>query len=230
MFKAKLLRITFDLNLLFDELAAFRGAVAHRAGPEHHLFHNHIDDTRLRYSYPLIQYKLLSRKASIICIQDGVEEIDAFFFKSDLRISLNGKIIDLKIENLKAYQATLNVYDSVFRYNISNWLALNEKNYRLYKALKDSDEQVQFLERILTGNLISMAKGLGYQVEKEITVSIVKIKNLFTRTYKETKFQVFHADFDTNFFLPDYIGLGKNASIGYGVVRRVRSIKCVESE
>lgn len=35
----------------------------------------------------------------------------------------------------------------------------------------------------------------------------------------------FDIEFKTNFSLPDYLGIGKNASIGYGVVTHVQSEK-----
>ena len=43
-----------------------------------------------------------------------------------------------------------------------------------------------------------------------------KAKNI---KYKNTHLLAFNLDFSTNVFLPNYIGLGKGASHGYGMVR-----------
>ncbi|MFW5721489.1 MAG: CRISPR-associated endonuclease Cas6 [Bacteroidota bacterium] len=38
-------------------------------------------------------------------------------------------------------------------------------------------------------------------------------------TYKDVKHQTFDVSFKTNIFLPEYIGLGKGVSIGFGTVK-----------
>lgn len=40
-------------------------------------------------------------------------------------------------------------------------------------------------------------------------------------TNKGVKLMAFDAEFKTNMSLPDYVGIGKNASIGFGVVTHI---------
>jgi hypothetical protein len=60
----RLLRVEFDAPLKPYEVPAFRGAVVAKVGREHDLFHNHLDDTRYAYRYPLVQYKSLYERAT----------------------------------------------------------------------------------------------------------------------------------------------------------------------
>lgn len=66
--------IIFNLRIQENELRLFRGAIIHLAGLEEILFHNHIEDG-YRYSYPLIQYKIIQGHAAIICLEKGIEEV-----------------------------------------------------------------------------------------------------------------------------------------------------------
>ncbi|MBK8558282.1 MAG: hypothetical protein IPL65_22290 [Lewinellaceae bacterium] len=78
MKKIKYLTIRFKNDIGFQELRKFRGAVINVAGKENTLFHNH-QNGNFRYSYPLIQYKRIDNKAALICLEDGVHEVHAFF-------------------------------------------------------------------------------------------------------------------------------------------------------
>ena len=68
----------------------------------------------------------------------------------------------------------------------------------------------------LTGNILSMSKSLNYQVPDRINcetdVRICKGRQ------KDTKIMTFTGTFSTNFFIPEYLGLGKSVSRGFGAV------------
>lgn len=64
----KTLVIKFNNEIYPDEIDCFRGAVIHAMDGANVLFHNHLEGAGLRYSYPLIQYKRIHRKAAIVCV------------------------------------------------------------------------------------------------------------------------------------------------------------------
>jgi hypothetical protein len=68
-----------------------------------------------------------------------------------------------------------------------------------------------------------MAKGLGVRFEKEIKCEIVTFTNDTISKVKDVAMQCFNVEFKCNVSIPDYVGLGKHASINYGIVTRIRN-------
>ena len=72
------------------------------------------------------------------------------------------------------------------------------------------------LSKMLVGNLLSMSKGLGYtvpaRIEAETTLNSIKTK------LKRVEVIGFIGSFRTNFEIPDFFGIGKSVSRGFGTV------------
>ena len=77
-----------------------------------------------------------------------------------------------------------------------------------------------FLEGILTRNIISMMKGLKISFDHKIIVSITKFK-IIQVTAHQNKFVGIYADFGINVVLPEYLGLGKSVTKGFGVIHHI---------
>ena len=120
-------------------------------------------------------------------------------------------------------------WEEMFSYHISRWLPLNSKNYQLYQNIEGVVERVSFLENILKANLLSMLKGLGIHLEKELILKITEIGDSYLLYNKGVKMMAFNADFKCNLSIPNNIGIGKNASIGCGIVHQVRKDKCINN-
>lgn len=219
--KIRHLIIKFNNELSFAEIPLFRGAILNAIGEDVELlFHNHTEDG-FRYAYPLIQYKRIKKKASILCIGQGVESIAQFFSDSNFNIQLGERALTLEIDSILPRQSIVQVWDANFKYRIRNWLALNSENYQKYSEMEAYSERILFLEKILIGNLLSFAKGLGIEIDKEIVCKILSIEDPRLCVAKGVKMMSFDVVFKTNMSLPDYIGLGKHVSIGYGTVVRI---------
>jgi hypothetical protein len=222
--KLRIVEIIFDTEIKYEQISAFRGAIASKAGKENILFHNHIDDG-YRYSYPLIQYKKIGKNASIICIEEGVDEVYHFFDKPKWNIFLNDQEIDLKVKSLKLDSYNINVWDKFFTYKVSNWMGLNEENHKKFKSLDSLAEKLQLLENLLVANILSFGKGVDWFVEKDKKIE-VKISSVLSEKlvkYKKTDRLLFDLQIKTNVFLPPHIGLGKATSQGFGVVYKVKT-------
>ena len=121
----------------------------------------------------------------------------------------------------------MNVWNKNFEYKIYNWLALNEDNYKKYLSISDFDDKKRFLEKILTGDILSLASGIGWNVGRKINVEISDIFKEKPELYKYINgrpllLTSISARFRTNVFLPNHLGLGKGASRGFGVVMEIR--------
>lgn len=222
MKKLRYLKVEFEGAIKPHEIPAFRGAVAQKAGLENPLFHNHDPGKGYLFRYPLIQYKTLRQKPALLCIEQGVEEVHKFFENKNWEIEISGEKLNLCIDKLDLNQFTMQVWNKSFDYSIRNWIALNQENYQKYQALTGIAEKTEFLEKKLVGNILAFAKGIDWHVDKTIDLKITDLKTPKPVKVKDQKLMGFNATFRTNVFLPNFIGLGKNVSLGYGVVKKLK--------
>jgi len=220
--KIRILKIKFSGQLRGHEIPAFRGAVAQKVGQENILFHNHLGSKSFAYRYPLIQYKNMGGQPGIVCIEHGVDEIHKFFHQKDWSLQLSGRTLDMTIENLSLNQFVLQVWDKKFNYHIRNWVALNQDNYAKYLELPSEQARAEKLISIMKGNIISFAKGVGWDVSKPLEINLQPPFEKRIVNLKGNKVYAFNLQFSSNVFLPNDIGLGKSVSLGYGVVKGVR--------
>jgi Cas6b C-terminal domain/Cas6b N-terminal domain len=219
----KYLRVEFDEQISAYEVPQFRGALIAKVGRENVLFHNHLDDKQYQYGYPLIQYKTVFQRPTLVCLQKGIDEMHHFFSQPEWTLQLHDKALQMKIAKLDMQEYTMNVWDKWFHYHIHNWLALDETSYHAYKQHDDEVSRIRTLESKLCGNIISFAKGIQWQLpEKDIRPLECRITSPIIPQILKVKgvsLMGFSLDFKTNAFLPPHIGLGKSSSRGYGVVR-----------
>lgn len=202
----------------------FRGAVIASLEDKNILFHNH-DDDKFRYSYPLIQYKLIHKKAAVMGIGKGIEEISKILTAGDFNYQIGNEAVEMRIEAVNAFSDEVALSSRAdHRYRLHNWLPLNSRNYTQYHNAESMVERVQMLERILVGNILSFLKGVGIRLEEQIVLHITDITGQRDITHKNVKLKAFDIAFKTNISLPQYIGIGKNASIGCGVLTRVTNL------
>ena len=222
MKKIKALLVQFENDIPANRISSFRGAIIEKVGRENILFHQHKDDTSLVYSYPMIQYKIINKHPAIVCLGDGVEEIHKLFEFKKWDIQIQDEKILLKILRLDLKTITLNVWDKMFSYDIRNWLALNKENYEKYLKEDSLAEKCRHLEKILTANILSFAKGVEWIIDKPVLVQISNLKAPKIIRYKGVPLAAFDVAFKSNVYLPTNIGLGKSVSHGFGILRMNR--------
>lgn len=222
MKQLRTLLIKFENELASWEVSAFRGAIIEKVGRENLLFNHHLDDNKYYFRYPVLQYKSIRRQPAILCLGEGVKEIHKLFTKPTWEIKLKDKEIDLVIDSLELKNVSLKVSDKSSSFGLKNWLALNEKNHKKYMAISDEISRIEMLEKILIGNILSFAKGMNWDITEQINVRIQQIGKTKNLKYKNTHLLAFTLYFSTNVELPQYIGLGKGASHGYGMVNPLK--------
>lgn len=221
--RIRILRVEFDEVLKPFEVSEFRGAVIEKVGREITVFHNHLDDSRYKYGYPLVQYKSINNRPVLMCINDGVDEVHHFFNQKSWDLKINDRVLRLVIYKLFLHQYNVQIWESMFKYKIYKWLPFNQDNYREFKKLEGIAEKTEFLEKILIGNIISFAKGIKWTVDKPVKLKITELDKNGIVAVKNVKREAYDLKFTTNVSLPDYIGLGKNVSRGFGIVKSLRN-------
>lgn len=220
------LTVITDVEIQQKEIPLFRGAVLNSlAGETNILFHNHLGENKFRYSYPLIQYKRIGGKAAVVCVEEAVDLIGQFLTEAKDSLNIGERKVQWQTCRIVPSRLLIQVWERPFCYHISRWLPLNSKNYQLYMNLEGVVERTTFLENILKANLLSMLKGLSIHQEQELTVKITEISEPYLLYNKSVKLMAFNADFKCNLSIPDNLGIGKNVSIGYGVVHQLRKEK-----
>jgi hypothetical protein len=198
-----------------------RGAIA-GLYPNEILFHQHREDGTVKYSYPLVQYKRVQKRCLLVGIGNAAKLIS--------NLHLVGKTIALPYEKYRILKKDIlfqelfyGVTKTIFSYFfLTPWIALNNSNYKKYEGLSSWKGKKELLVRILIGNIISMSKGLGYTVPEPIKVNIGNLREVKT-SLKGTPMLGFLGSFSVNFEIPDYFGLGKSVSRGFGTIKRIDS-------
>ena len=219
MENTNILIIKFRDYISDDEVYFFRSAIIQKLENKSEvLFHNHLDKDKYRYSYPLIQYKKIKQKAAIVCIDKGTEVIGSFISQCDLDLQLGKRNLNMQIDSLIPYKIQIQQCSELANYHIHKWLPLNSDNYRKYLKMDGLTEKVTFLENILIGNLLSFTKGINVFLDFHIQCKITQINFPQLIINKDVKLMSFKIDFQSNIYIPEYIGIGKSTSIGYGIV------------
>ncbi len=182
------------------------------------LLHNHAASGGSMYRYPLIQYKIIDRHPVVLALEDGIEELQPLALNSR-ELRLGDRAYPCGRMELALEDAILGDAEEPCRFRFcSPWFALNQDNYRRYLQ-SGAEARQELLEQILTGNLLSMAKGFGLQVENRLVVQ-ANLREHPAR-FKDETVLGFTGEFTANYLLPELAGLGKSVSRGFGAVRRV---------
>lgn len=214
-------KATFSLNdieLKPHHTHKFRGYIGNTFA-DYDLIHNHnLISGKNLYRYPLIQFKIIDNTPTIIALTDNAVAIFTDIFMNLEQIVIDDIVIPVFEKNLKVEDVSFGYSDEHFMYQLkSPWIALNQKNYQVFKN-SNQDEQSLMLSKILTGNILSMAKYLGYTLEHDQRIKTTLQIQQQTVTLKGNKVLGFTGYFKTNFHLPDDLGVGKSVSRGFGNV------------
>ena len=176
--------------------------------------HQHNADGSLIYRYPCIQYKVIKSSCLLVGFNEGVEVVKKTFH--DLKmLNLNGKLEEVLSKGLEDYTISFSIASEQIQYIfLTPWLALNERNYEKYQGVGSWSKKKELLGKILIGNIISMSKSLGYAVPEPIKANITNLKEVKT-SLKRTPMLGFLGT-----LIPDYWGIGKSVSWGFGTVIR----------
>lgn len=181
------------------------------------LLHNHFDDGSLRYSYPLIQYKVIQHTPTLVAVEEGANLLTQLFLKMK-EIKISGEKYPVNSKNIENKKIVCGYSDELLDYHFQTlWMALNQNNFREYQKLNES-EKPRMLKQILVGNILSLFKGLDIHLSSaERLMATVRIKEKQTR-FKDQSMLAFEGGFTINAMLPPFLGLGKAVSRGFGTI------------
>ncbi len=217
MIKIKTLTLTLGSDSkIKGDAAKLRGFFATKFN-EYQLLHQH-DAGRFIYKYPLVQYKMVNGAPMVLGINEGVDVLKEIYDKYD-SIRLGEIEYQIFERQISVREQEFGLSDKFHLYKfLTPWIALNQENHKKYRGL-GPEEQKGLLQRTFIGNILSMSKGLDYRVPEKIKAD-VRVRKV-VRRLKDTPVDAFYGTFTTNFLIPDYLGIGKSVSRGFGTVKTV---------
>ena len=171
---------------------------------------------RDRFLYPRVQVKILNEQIYIIGLNEGVEPV--------LQLSKKFKSFDFgnitfEVENFDVEESKEQFVPSnkLLKYRfITPWVALNHMTGGKYRFLTNQ-EKPSYLNKLIGQNIVFLANELGVRLKDEIYTK-VNLSSFFPSPVDENKWGAFMGDFETNFVLPNYIGVGNGITRGFGTI------------
>lgn len=204
-----------DIQLQTRDAHKLRGYFGSLFKEHSPLLHNHYADGSSRYAYPLVQYKVVDRIPLLVGFQEGAELLVSLFLKIR-KLDIEGQLFPVLAKNIQQKQYELSVNQQLYSYSFKTlWMALNQENYRKYLQLPESEKAI-FLNRQLQNNILSFYKGLSFRTNERI-MAITRVEEKQTQ-FKNQSMLAFAGQFTTNAYLPEWAGIGKAVSRGFGTV------------
>jgi len=213
-----MISIMLEAPLQLSDSRLLRGYFGsrYRNRPE---FHQHGEDG-LIYRHPLIQYKIVGGVGWLVGLAEGSFLLQAAEVPSQIQLGIQTLKILHHMRESRAIE--IGVASTMRRYRfITPWLALNEDNYSSYLRMRSSEERTGLLKRILIGNVLSFCKALKYEVTERLSGDL-KIETETSVSIKPgVELIGFEGDFEINFELPHFWGLGKQSAQGFGTIQKI---------
>lgn len=212
-------RIRFpEIQLRTRDAHKLRGYFGNLFKEESPMLHNHWETGEVRYRYPQVQYKIIDEVPMLVGIEEGAELLSKLFLKIK-EIEIDGQIYPVHSKNIESQVVETGYSDTLKEYQFQTlWMALNQKNYKIYQRMTDEKEKQQMLNSILIGHILSFFRNMEIELnETERLMAKVNVVEKFTN-FKGNKMLAFTGSFLVNATLPDFIGIGKSASRGFGAV------------
>jgi hypothetical protein len=170
------------------------------------------------YFYPRLQYKIVRGAPMIAAVNEGCkllwnlyEELDEASFEQDDWQITEKRLIDKK--------APFGISSEFIKYRfLTPWLSLPEEGFERYLMLDDPAKE-RMLVKILEGHFRSVSESLGYEITNELKIKINAKSNYIFQ--KDIHVAGLFGSFVANFEIPNFLGLGKSVSRGFGTIKRV---------
>lgn len=132
---------------------------------------------------------------------------------------IGAQFIDFEIEEARLKYEYLDIDGHWRNYNVHNWMPLNQDQYAMYMKIESVEDRVSFLENLLRKQIAVFAESMQVKSTYEVEAEILDVTNEKYIEYKSQFHLTFCINIRANVTLPEYIGLGKGVSVGFGIVK-----------
>ena len=154
---------------------------------------------------------------TLVGLGEGAQLLIDLFLKIR-EIEINGQIIPVLSKHVQAKNHTIGINDELYTYKFETlWMALNQKNYALYLKSKEEEKPIM-LKKIAVANILAFYKACNLYLNPDERILLQLKAGEKATKFKNQDMLAFEGSFTTNALLPDYIGLGKSTSRGFGTI------------
>ncbi len=180
------------------------------------LLHKHYASGQSKYRYPKVQYKLIDNVPHLVGVEEGGKLlIELFLTIKQIKIEDEAFLVNSK--NITSTVTELDDFSELNEYKfVTLWVALNQKNHQKYLQFNSQEEKNVFLNKQIQNNILSFYKSNNFFIKERIMVTS-KLQEKSTK-FKDKTMLAFSGSFVTNAILPEYIGIGKSVSKGFGTI------------
>ncbi|MDR2511501.1 MAG: hypothetical protein LBC89_03430 [Bacteroidales bacterium] len=226
MKKVPVIVVKFTNEIQQKDISAFRTALLNELilkGCKLNNYAKKISDSP--YAYPFIQFKRIKNKAVLFAIAKGTENILNFLTAFDFECFFRENKEKIILESVKEDEYIIRTSEYFYSYSIRRYLPFNIDSKERYDKIISQANQKLYIERQLLTNIKNFAKSIDVELDDKITVAIDSITDTGVKFYKRMPYDSFDISFKANISIPNYTGLGKIISHGFGSVVRIDSKK-----
>lgn len=193
-----------------------RSAIA-RLCPQYPQLSQRTPSGALIYCHPHVQFKALDGVGVIVAL--GPEaDIVIETFATLPHVVIGGQVVRILDKRLEIDDAPFGPTETFQEFVFTSpWFALNQDNELTYVGSNEKQRRV-LLEKILTGNLLSAAKGFGLFCVPRVESRVVGSWSESPSFFKGVSMRGIRCRFETNVAIPHLWGIGKSSSSGWGTV------------
>jgi hypothetical protein len=173
------------------------------------------------YAYPLIQIKRIKNKATLFAIAEGTKHISYFIKASDFECFFKENNEKIMLESIKEDKCDMKIVENCYSYSIRRYLPFNTESKERYNKIITRSNKKLFLENMLVANIKNFSESIGVEFDDKIVVMIDSITETGVKFYRRLSYDSFDISFRSNISIPNYAGLGKIVSHGFGLVVRI---------
>lgn len=210
--------VRLNLPLRIEEVRFLRGIFlrsSNRGGRCDTLLHNHEGDS-LRYSYPLVQYKCMGGNGAVLVLSHGGADVPDLVIPPDGEVNVGRRRAMMTLAGVYRAETAVGLVPAPVKYRVEDYLPFNQENYERYEALGGLVARVSLIEECLTGNVLSLCKGLGVWLDGRVACSVTDCRPLKAVLFKGVPMMRFKVEASINVALPPLAGLGRGVSHGFG--------------
>lgn len=188
----------------------------------HDCFHNHAPSGGSKYRGAPVQFKVINEEVYLLGLGEGAAFMKAFQWPLSISIPIGrtGQAADLEFQGARDYEAQFTEGPSHIYRTLSPYLALNQEAYGAFLS-KSEEVRRTFIEKRISDHILTAAKWCGVWVTHRIESSLIQMRlHPSVRVKEDLTFVGLDVMFETNTAIPDYMGIGRFVSRGFGTVVR----------
>jgi hypothetical protein len=209
------LHFTLDRELDLRHARWLRGAIGRLVDrPE---FHHH-SPHGLLYQHPLIRYAVHGNEAIIAGLAEGAFLLRGLPAFAVLRLGAQECLVLSHSTAASRWELGPTTEPIVYHFQ-APYLALNQENFPIWER-GDPFARRRLLERIVVGNLLSLAKVVNLNVTERLHAEVDLQPDDWYELKPGLQLLGFRGAVQVNFNLPDGWGIGKSSARGFGTLCR----------